>query len=518
MLSVAMTGLLTVLFRRRLQRWPPIVRIASTVIALTSIGSDILFCFLSSHSAQFYGGLPQPGGWVILGSSAFVCSCALAARLYKTKLALDGAAALASSMVYAPFLLLVALDGDLLVWLPWRDTEATNSFDGFPDIESMKYPYWALVTRKLPLLVYMSRTAVSTVQIASVTMSALSLALSFAQRLLQTVALSSKDVDVVVGRARDFSPDRTTDQHDGRLSEEGWRQTNEPNGTKTCGGILVRNRQTAVLLTFGLALSVLTWTNNIPAVARLISIMVVVLYVLGGMAAFLAVAAAVYVFYYYYFLRCRKRKVVHESILEMLEMKAELSDKQTVELVGTAEELRTQRHLAERLQVQKEYTDRMLEAQGIKIDAFLPLDDVKQNYAAAFEQYRASNSDLFLAEVERWDRVLGAHPDLIAERKKEEEAWRQLQLPHCAEALAVMRTFVPLNIRELAKSSLEQMGLSPVLARRVANPTLSLLVTHPADIERMHLADLSSKVRRITYTNRLGTELTFLATLGTGWI
>lgn len=490
-LASILTSVLTLLFKWRLKSWPPLVRVASTTIGLMSIGSDFLFCFLSSTSAQFYGGYPEPGGWVILGCSTFLCSCALASRLYKTKLALDGEAALAKSSVYAPFLLLVAMDGDLIVWLPWRDTEATELFDGFPDLQTMAFPNWALATRKLPFLLYMCRTAVSSVQIASIAVSAISLGLSFSRRLLRSVALNSKSVGFVVKQASDSSTDHGNDES-GR-GDVGRPLPDQAKSNQSFASSMVKKRQTIAFIIVGLALSALTWTNRIPAVVKIISIMVVVLYILGGLAGFIAVAACIYAVYLY-LLNCRKKKIISNSVLQMLEGKAEMLDKKSVELDGTTEELRAQRHLAERLQVRTEYTNRMLEAQGIKIDAFLPLEDVKQHYAAAMALYQETSSDASLAEVERWDRVLAAHPDLAAEKRKEEEAWRQSQLPRCADALALMRTFIPLNVRELAKSNLEQMGLTSALARRVANSTLSLLVTHPADIEKMHLADLSNKV------------------------
>ena len=48
----------------------------------------------------------------------------------------------------------------------------------------------------------------------------------------------------------------------------------------------------------------------------------------------------------------------------------------------------------------------------------------------------------------------------------------------------------------MSKLDLEGLGLSAGLAARVLKPAFRLLITNPSDIERMHLADLNSIVRR----------------------
>ena len=144
-------------------------------------------------------------------------------------------------------------------------------------------------------------------------------------------------------------------------------------------------------------------------------------------------------------------------------------------------------------------------------------------------------------QVERWDRVLSAHPELRAERRRAEAAWRAANMPQCMAALTTMRTFVfvptspdgptpdgpsptgptpdgptpdgdridgpdggpevHLNGSSVAPDGPAAApvgpvgsGLPPALARRLANPVFKLLVTHPDDIARMHIADLQSKV------------------------
>ena len=47
----------------------------------------------------------------------------------------------------------------------------------------------------------------------------------------------------------------------------------------------------------------------------------------------------------------------------------------------------------------------------------------------------------------------------------------------------------------MSRSDLEGLGLSAGLAARVLRPAFRLLVSHPSDIERMHLADLNNIVR-----------------------
>ena len=48
----------------------------------------------------------------------------------------------------------------------------------------------------------------------------------------------------------------------------------------------------------------------------------------------------------------------------------------------------------------------------------------------------------------------------------------------------------------MSKAELEGLGLSAGLAARIVKPAFRLLVTHPSDIERMHLADLNNIVRK----------------------
>ena len=195
--------------------------------------------------------------------------------------------------------------------------------------------------------------------------------------------------------------------------------------------IVQRNWQTAVVGLLGVALSALVLSGSTPAAEKLYGGMFIVLYVVGGIASCVALAACLFLSYQYA-LRCGDRKVIRNSVLE-----------------SYAKTIEDERSARERLEAKTEYTASMLLAQGIKVDAFLPLDDVKQRYAGALEAYQASGGRDAgaLGEVERWDRVLGAHPDLRAEQRAEAAAWRRQELPRCKEALTTMRTFVPIGVQ-----------------------------------------------------------------------
>lgn len=97
-------------------------------------------------------------------------------------------------------------------------------------------------------------------------------------------------------------------------------------------------------------------------------------------------------------------------------------------------------------------------------------------------------------EVERWQAVLDAHPDRKQEAADRAAAWRLAELPRCCDALQFMRTVVPTHHRTSSAApvdSLVQQGLLLDTARRVSrSPALALVVTHPDDISRMHIADL----------------------------
>lgn len=64
----------------------------------------------------------------------------------------------------------------------------------------------------------------------------------------------------------------------------------------------------------------------------------------------------------------------------------------------------------------------------------------------------------------------------------------------CAEALCIMRTFIPPDVANRTKAELAACGLPPILANRlVQKKQLWLIVMHPEDTAKLHHADLANK-------------------------
>jgi len=64
----------------------------------------------------------------------------------------------------------------------------------------------------------------------------------------------------------------------------------------------------------------------------------------------------------------------------------------------------------------------------------------------------------------------------------------------CAEALCIMRTFIPPDVANRTKAELTACGLPPILANRlVQKKQLWLIVMHPEDTAKLHHADLANK-------------------------
>lgn len=96
---------------------------------------------------------------------------------------------------------------------------------------------------------------------------------------------------------------------------------------------------------------------------------------------------------------------------------------------------------------EKEAKERLREA----IDALMAGDD-----SAEMEQTLA-----------KWDKYVTNHPDHIKEQEEEEQSWERENAARNAEALRLMRTFVPPDIFHAGLEGLRGRGLPPALAKRV---------------------------------------------------
>jgi DNA-binding transcriptional MerR regulator len=177
----------------------------------------VVFSAAASSAKQFCdSGCPDNTGWAILVGSFVLCAVLLAIRLRRLILALDGNAARDGALVYAFVFILASFDGDLIVFLPWRDTATTRAFAGFPDDTSIAFTAWGIMLRKAPFLLFTTTMAPSsssssnlsgTIFWVTVGFSGLSLALSLAARGMRYLGKTLEGVgDVVLGRAADFVP------------------------------------------------------------------------------------------------------------------------------------------------------------------------------------------------------------------------------------------------------------------------------------------------------------------------
>ena len=116
--SLAMGAFLASLFRRRLGRWPPLSRTASAAVAVTSLGTALVFSCAASASPPFCHSCPDYSGWIILGLNFLLCGPMLVYHLRRLSLTLDTNTAYSSAALYAPVVLLAVFDGELLIWLP----------------------------------------------------------------------------------------------------------------------------------------------------------------------------------------------------------------------------------------------------------------------------------------------------------------------------------------------------------------------------------------------------------------
>ena len=187
--GLSTSAYLACLFRRRLGRWPPLSRTASAAMAVTSLGTELLFSSAASSSPQFCHSCPDNSGWVVFGLNLLLCGPMLAYRLRRLSLALDSDTTLSSAALYAPIALLAVFDGELLIWLPWIETDATRALNGFPDLTSVAFTNWSLMCRKVPFLALAIKFAGNDPHLATLVtfVTGLSLVLAFALKLLRSV-------------------------------------------------------------------------------------------------------------------------------------------------------------------------------------------------------------------------------------------------------------------------------------------------------------------------------------------
>ena len=145
-----------------------------------------------------------------------------------------------------------------------------------------------------------------------------------------------------------------------------------------------------------------------------------------------------------------------------------------------------------RLREREDFITTQLAEQGIAVESLLPLADVKAKFRELSQQYDEGDSSLE-GEVEKWSKLLGAHPEYKQELEQEAIEWAASQEAPCAQAYEVTRSFLPVDLHRWTKEELVHAGLPEKLAARIFKHTvLRLLLKHPEEIARLHGADLAN--------------------------
>jgi len=524
------------------------MRMAFSALAITSLGTEFMFAIAAGGYNQFCSYCPDNTGLVILSINLIICLPAVMYRVSKLKLALDGNATFTNSLVYSPILLLAAFDGDLIVWLPWRDTAVTQALSGFPDLTAMAFTAWSVLCRKLPFLAFTIKLTVDhtthgdasvVVSAVTLTVTGFSLAISASQRLLRYLGYGISNMDVVIGKASDFnsasrrgmSKASSTSSNllgNGLKSpllldddvEEGALMTNSSHHLSSSNGSspfvasssnhsgfenetttetrFASYRQALLALVLGCGVTVMVITNSFPPIDDVFGMIKFLLIAMGFLFAlvFLYVIMKVIV---KSILGITSHEVLRSSAAKKMrddiETKEKVLEEKDRHIVEQGRDLDEQRK-------REEFIRAYLKAQhGIEIEALLPLEDVKVNLGRAMIRFmgdsqagiRPDTSMEAEAEVMKWQNILEAHPDLKTQMKAEKMVWRSVELPRCQDALELMRTIVPLSISGASVESLVEKGLPLAVARRITRtPALALITVHPEDIARMHPAMLRS--------------------------
>lgn len=141
-------GVTIVAFKFRLRRWPSSNSAATMMLTAWSSSIELSFC----SYIKFCDRGPQCNGLVLLGVSVALCGLVLLNHLRRVRLLLDTQTSL---FPYIPVLMLSTLDGNAVIWLPWRETAKVSALHGFPDKRLSHYPNFTMFFCKVPILILM---------------------------------------------------------------------------------------------------------------------------------------------------------------------------------------------------------------------------------------------------------------------------------------------------------------------------------------------------------------------------
>ena len=514
-LGLIVATALATLFRLRLGRWPPFLRAAASAVAVASVGSEVVYATAAADSSgQFCGrDCPSDAGWVIIIFSFLTCGTLLVYRLNRLRLALEVNAALGYAFAHGCVVFLAAVDGDLLVWLPWTETNATRALAGFPDGSSIAFTTWCMLLRKFPFLVWTITNVVhsddgpSPMDVLTLSMTGTSLAMSLSTKFLRRLAFANTDLDVFVGVQRDARSSRGIDSSAQNLLGVPLLQDEKREGSGGGGGdggaggndggdrgfvgveaLSVSSSgsfQNMGAIVTGGVITVLVVTGSIPEYSDIMRVGEFVLAGIGGVLALFLVISACKVLYTAA-LGCSQRQTIRTSIFEALQIDLEQQQRAAEERERAFEVER--RAAEERLEAQRnqeEYMKRyVLSETGLDVEkAVMPLDVVKKLLAGLSPRIASGTaSDEDKREVERLMNMLSANPDQQKEIAAARAAFLADEEDRNAEARRVVRTHIPAAAKGvLSAEALERIGVSTAVARRFTRLKPLMLIVTPDD-------------------------------------
>lgn len=135
-----------------------------------------------------------------------------------------------------------------------------------------------------------------------------------------------------------------------------------------------------------------------------------------------------------------------------------------------------------------------LKAQLEKMDipaAVVSLEEARQNMGEAAQRL-GKGDESAESEVERWDKVVRMHPDHEKEQLEMQRKWDAEQRESNEDALRRMRRLLPPDIATRSPKEMQDLGMAKKCANRLTSQrALRLIVTHPEESVKMHIADLS---------------------------
>ena len=478
---------------------------------------------------------PSDVGWVLIMFSFFACGALLVVHLFRLRLALETNAALGYAFVYGFVVVLASLDGDLITWLPWVETDATRALAGFPDGSSITFTTWCIFLRKMPFLAWavinvaQSGNGLSFVEVLTLSMTGASLTLSLGTKLLRRLAFANKDLNVFIGVRGDavkrsnrsvptggthlgdstrepmISPLLEDSEVGGKIFTEVAQASGGEKGAIGEGGGFVGvanvpmssssgSLQAVGAVLTGSGITVLMVTNSLPVFSDIMRVAEYILAVIGSVLAVLITVGIVRVLYIAVHWYCQ-RKTIRTSVFEALQTDLEKHRKDAEErenaLEGQVKAAEEQRRAFEAQRRHEEYVRGVvLSETGIDVETIaLPLDVIKARIAELaplMEKGTASEEES--KTIERLLNMLSANPDSKKELAEKMAVFRTTEERRNAEARRVILSHVSAAARDLRSvKALEAAGVSCEVARRFTRrESLVLTVTPEDEIASIH--------------------------------